>query len=161
MPVTLYAMCGPPESGKSTVARRLADTEGAVIVCPDTIRERFPRWQNPIIFLKAHHEARQALARGQDVVFDATNITAAWRGALIQAIKPYHPNIICIRMTTPLDQCLAWHRRRQAQGVRLTLNEQKLTALYFSLHHNPPLTSEGFHSIILVDPTALLPTPPP
>lgn len=159
MPCTLYLLCGPPGSGKSTVAKHLAIMEDARIVCPDTIREQFPKWRNPVVFLKAHHEMRQALKAGQSVVFDATNVFTPWRAAVLAASRPYTPQLICIRLTTSLEQCLAWHRQRQEQGLRRDLSTETLVHMHQLLERHPPLISEGFDAVILFDPTSVPQTP--
>jgi len=159
MTPTIYIMCGAPGSGKSTTAQHLAARCHAIIICPDTLREQFPDMSNEHIFRRAHALARQALRARRHVVFDATNVQPSWRAPLIQAVQPFHPIIIAIQMTTPLEQCLAWHHQRQAEGKRLTLTDQRLTLMFNGLHHSPPELTEGFHSIILVDPTNPIMTP--
>ena len=78
----LYAMCGLPFAGKSTLARRLAGTFGWTYISMDAINDEFGRgldgaaiaaeaWD--ATYSEAYRRIGAALAVGQTVVYDATN----------------------------------------------------------------------------------------
>lgn len=86
----LLLLVGPPGTGKSTVAQRLREALGADIVQTDAIRKALvarPTYlpaESAWVHRVAHQRLRQKLARGQDVIFDATNLRKVHRRALVK-----------------------------------------------------------------------------
>ncbi len=81
-------MVGAPGTGKSYFARLLAERTGAVIIQTDAIRKELfahpsytPR-EHAIVYREAHRRIAEALARGDKVVFDATNLYESKRRIL-------------------------------------------------------------------------------
>jgi predicted kinase len=88
MPRTLYALCGLPFAGKSTVAATLAQRTGAALVRLDAINHErglgldgapisADEWRRT--YAEAYRRVEQDLASGRSVVFDHGNFDRAER----------------------------------------------------------------------------------
>lgn len=106
----LYAMCGLPFAGKSTVAQRLAAETGAVVVKLDEINgERglgldaqavtAEAWEST--YAEAYRRLENALASGNSVIFDHVNFTRAERDRVreIAARKGAQIQIVYVEVT--------------------------------------------------------------
>jgi predicted kinase len=143
---TYYFLVGIPGSGKSHLAKRLAEETGAVIVCPDEIRQSH-RVRSERAFEIAREEIGKNLESGKDVIFDATNTIRKWRAQNIQAGKLSGVQVVAVLMNTPLELCLERQRRRAAQGEKIDLPESTIVRMADQLADNPPLLEEGFDEI--------------
>lgn len=149
---TLAIYIGAPGSGKSTHARQLAKETGALIVCPDQLRQIYDLYNNQIFDI-AREIIVFTLKNGlRPVIFDATNINGVHRKSIIECGKPYSAKVIGIRMDTPLDVCLERHKARQEKGEKLALGEEYIRNVYQVLLLNPPHLGEGFDHITCVTP---------
>jgi predicted kinase len=84
---TLLLLVGPPGTGKSTIARQIRAATGADIVQTDALRKALVTQPTylPAESAWVHRVAqrlRQKLSRGQNVIFDATNLRKAHRKVL-------------------------------------------------------------------------------
>ena len=87
---TLYIMCGLPFSGKTTLARAIADQYGCVQLDLDSLANRkgfFPeegiddkQWS--LLFSEARQDLAALLSSGKSVVFDALNYDRVGRDRL-------------------------------------------------------------------------------
>lgn len=78
----LIVYCGLPGSGKTTW--RMTHARGATVVCLDDIRQELTgdaarQDENYRVVQTASDRVRDALARGEDVLVDATNLTREYR----------------------------------------------------------------------------------
>jgi predicted kinase len=160
MSLTCHFLIGPPSSGKSHFAQRLADyctQQGAQpqIVATDAIREQLygseqqqGHW--PQIEQQVLTQIRAAIAGEQPVIYDATNAKRAWRMQLLQKLGALDGSVrwIAWRLTTPLQTCK--HRNGQRQRH---VPERKLEELHRALHNFPPRAGEGLTAVIEQDPT--------
>lgn len=89
---TLWVMCGLSGSGKSTIAKQLAqEHENTVIVSSDSVREELTgdyenQDHNEEVFQIFHKKIRENLENNKNVIADATNITMKSRRAILQNI---------------------------------------------------------------------------
>ena len=107
---TLYIMVGTSGSGKSTVAKYIARTKGAVIVSPDQWRKKLTgdinnQENNAMVWEVAYDEMLGTLFAGYDVVFDATNTTTKARKLLLDRVTT-ECKIVFIYVRTDLDKAL-------------------------------------------------------
>lgn len=137
----LYTMIGIPGSGKSTIANQIPN---AVVICPDSIRKELYgseeiQGDGKRVFDLAYQRIGDELAKGNDVVFDATNTTLRARKAVFR----FPAEHIAIFVDTLLDKCL----KRNATRERKVPEE-----VIYRMHNNLiyPSKTEGFSKIIRI-----------
>jgi predicted kinase len=133
----LIVLGGLPASGKSTYAEWLEDSGIFRRVCPDLIRKRLYGDENiqgdgKKVFEIAFHDIKEYSCLGENVVFDATNINADRRKALVKEMRPYFDIIIFKWFNTPADICYDRNKQRDRQVpdivmLRMASNFQKPT----------------------------------
>ncbi len=122
-------MIGVPGSGKSTIARKLATKENTVIVSSDDIREfyfggEYSKETNRDVFLYAEMLIHEALRNGQDIIFDATNLSKKYRKNYIDMVKEYGYITIAKVVVRNIDSCINCmyerpkHRRVPADKIK-------------------------------------------
>lgn len=117
---TLHAMMGLPGSGKSWFADNLYqhNTETSNIICPDDWRRAMTgdindQSKNNEVFAGCHERAREKLLIGNDVIFDATNVSQRARDELLAIAKETGATTHLHVIDTPVDVCRA---RMEARG---------------------------------------------
>lgn len=87
----IYFLIGISGSGKSTWAKAWAKVKNATVVSSDAIRaelfgDESIQGNAALVFDTAHARCVNALNRGQNVIFDATNVTSWSREALLKKL---------------------------------------------------------------------------
>jgi predicted kinase len=115
----LFVLCGPPFSGKSTVARAMASRFSIALIEIDGVhREReleaveVRDWQ--IAFQRAFRRLHRSLSAGQSVVWDAASLTRAQRDRIRSTGVRYGADIQLIYVDTPYEERV---RRRNANLI--------------------------------------------
>lgn len=137
----LYTMIGLPGSGKSTIANQIPN---AVVICPDSIRKELYgseeiQGDGKRVFDLAYERIGDELAKGNDVVFDATNTTPRTRKAVFR----FPAEHIALYVCTNLDKCMERNSARTRVvpvEVILKMNDRLI----------PPSKLEGFSTIIRI-----------
>jgi predicted kinase len=115
----LYYLVGAPASGKSTYAKEL-QKEGIKLVSSDDIRETL--WgdasiqKNPKeVFKQMEILTHLYLAQEENVVYDATNISAARRKEFVKLVKSWNLNVdlYCIYLNIPMEVCIERNKERE------------------------------------------------
>ena len=115
---TLVALSGLPGTGKSHFARELIKQVTLLVLESDRIRKllvpkpQYTREEHSRVFAVCHLLIEEYLALGRRVLFDATNLTEAFR-------RPLY--LICHRLSVPLF--LVWFTASQ-DIVRARLTER-------------------------------------
>ena len=137
----LHLLCGIPGSGKSTLARRLS----GFVLSTDQIRNFL--WgdeavveHDRLVFNLARDIFDYLLSKGQDVVFDATNLTIAKRRGFIERARKNGATVILHRIECSLHTALKRNESRERK-----VPEMIIRLLYKS--YQKPKTEEGINVI--------------
>lgn len=148
---TLYLMNGISGGGKSTYAKKLSESTGAKIICPDSIRgelspigDESDQSNNAAIFTTlVPQRLNQALVRGESVVFDAMNLKAKDRRRYIQLARKSGASIECHFIRPNLITSFRQNRLRTRQV------DEGIIADQFRRWQEPRI-EEGFDKIVEV-----------
>lgn len=148
--MTLYITSGIPSSGKSTWAAAVKDYLKAEVVNMDSIRERLTgnasdQSKNAAVAKVAEIEARDAMSRKVNVVWDATSRTPKARRNLIAMGREFGAKIVAVHFDIPLDVALTRNAGRERK-----VPEDVIARFHSELV--PPEHSEGFDEIIVQYP---------
>ena len=148
---TIYMLVGISGCGKSTMARKLnVLSEGkAAIVSSDDIREEIygdaSNQANPQrVFNEAYARVEKLLKNGNDVIFDATNLTKKTRSYLFSYLKKHNliegNDVSACVCNTDIETCI----NRQAKRARKVPEN---VILRQSLEYEKPELDEGFYAV--------------
>jgi predicted kinase len=134
-PPRAYLLCGPSLAGKSTLARRLADTLGAVVVSADAINEErglpfggegLPEavWgetlERQLTLLDEH------LRQGRSVILDDTLCYRWLRDRLRAAVTAAGGESVLLLLAPAREELLARHARLLGNAERPVLSKARL-----------------------------------
>ena len=142
-----YMTIGLPASGKSSWAENMSST-GVKHHSSDSIREELfnnvaEQTKNNVVFETLHKRIIQDLKDGNDVVFDACNISAKRRMAFLKTINHLNVNKIAILFATPYEQVLINNSTRER-----VVPEEVITKMYKSFF--VPQMFEGWDDIQII-----------
>ncbi|HWJ63881.1 MAG TPA: AAA family ATPase [Acidimicrobiales bacterium] len=124
--VRLVVVGGEPGTGKSTLAERLGDRLGAVVLRTDEIRQRMAhpveidRYAPEAVtaaYVEMLIEARRLVGLGEHVILDATWTSQAHRSMARSAAAECAADLIELRCTLPRLVADERIRRRQSEGT--------------------------------------------
>ena len=125
---TLYLMSGVPASGKSTYARKLAASNGAVYISRDEIRfailkdnEDYFSHEDEVFDLFIMN-IQKTLDSGNDCIADATHLNIKSRLKTLNRLDLNDVRIVLIMMDTPIYECLV----RNSKRAGLTMVPQRV-----------------------------------
>ena len=142
-------MVGLPGSGKSTYAKTLTlDGKPYIIHSSDKLREELYgdaaiQGDNNKLFAELHKRIKEDLRRGENVVYDATNIKKKNRIAFLRELEDIPCHKDCIVMATEYKACV-YNNEHRERKVPLEVIRRMF------LNYQPPHESEGFREIIYV-----------
>lgn len=144
----VHMMIGIPGSGKSTFSNILNRKYNYIIVSTDVVRKLHPDWEENLIWPEVYRLIGDYLKNGQDVIFDATNITPKVRARFIEEVNKYCLNyeIIAYYFDTPLDVCIKRVSKRNENPNELFLPLEVISSYHEKIVF--PLKEEGFVKII-------------
>lgn len=148
-----HMLIGPPGSGKTTVAHHLQQLiPHSCLIATDQIRQQLygdPVIQGvwPQIQEIVEEQVKQAIHRGQPIIYDATNAKRVWRMALLQDLANLQISWVGWYLTTPLTTCLEWNQQRPRR-----VDAAVVEALHQALNQFPPQVAEGFIAIYALNP---------
>lgn len=145
---TFIMMIGLPGSGKSTIAKDLAENGNAKIFSSDEYRAKLlgdenDQSNNQIVFDTLYKDMIDCiLISGQNVIFDATNITIKDRKRCLDKLSRYAINKIAYFVNTPYQTCILNDRDRD-RSVGIDVINKFIAKFQF------PQLFEGFDRIIM------------
>jgi predicted kinase len=143
----LIVMVGLPGSGKSFIAKQLAEVnDDIVIVSSDAIREEFygdanDQSHNDKVFRIVNKRLKEGLIAEKKVILDATNISKKRRKALLRDLK--YPKSMAIVMAVPEYICKKRDEERDRHVGPDVINRMMKNWC-------PPHYSEGFDFISII-----------
>lgn len=147
---SVYILIGIPNSGKSTYADNLIlNQSDFIIVSTDEIRNKltgtyeFSLEFNQIVFEIAKKKINNALMRGFNVVYDATNTNKKYRKSIINIAKKNNAKTIAVIFKTPLTVCL---NRNSMRNIERRVPEDVILAM--SKYDSNISKLEGFEEVI-------------
>ncbi len=123
-PPALVVMVGPPGTGKSHLARLLAQRVPLQIVETDEIRRQLtpsPRYtaeENRRVFHAAHRRIDRLLRQGKNVLFDATNIYERGRRTVYRIAESDGARLLIVRTVAPDEVVYERLTRRRQEPLR-------------------------------------------
>lgn len=146
---TAFIGIGIPGSGKTTVLKQAALNRGITYISKDDIREELlgnaeDQSQNRRVWHESLLRTNEALALGNDVIIDATNVEAWKRQELIKELRSSGASrIVGLYFNTKLSVA----RERNQKRVRV-VPDDVLSWMQQKLDEAPPSLEEGFDDIL-------------
>lgn len=150
----LYMLIGLPSSGKSAWAeKKIEENKDIKYISSDKIREVFLKdinnqLHNETVFEIAHTAIKSFLKHGNDVVFDATNLSRRNRINLIKQLPDCE--IKAILFAIPFEICCSRNDNRER-----TVPYEAMLKMYRSFE--PPHYAEGFDTIDIISYNTIYP----
>ena len=126
----LWVMVGLSGSGKSTIAKKIADDySNAIIISSDNIREELTgnyedQEHNEEVFNVFHDRIRKNLENKQNVIADATNLTIKSRRVILNKVNGLDIEKICVIIPKPFEKCKEDNLHREHPVPEDVLNKQ-------------------------------------
>lgn len=148
---TLIMLVGIPGAGKTTYAKNMAQALNALHVSSDGIRKELrpnDDWYHPEDNGKVYEimfgRTLDALANGQDVIYDATNVSRKDRASIIHQC-PRYVKIECHIIWAPIEMCIERDAAREHPVGKETIDKmlKRFQAPYYD---------EGITEIKIVRP---------
>ena len=144
-------------SGKSRLAKQLVDG-GYGIISPDLIRKELTgntsdQSKNGLVFRMAHERLKEATKRGEDVVFDATNLRMSSLNDIAKIIGNTQELIIYMMMDSENPECCKArieHDLKKGIDRAQTADDAILHRQYNSFMNMKSLLVNGFGDAALV-----------
>jgi predicted kinase len=117
-------LVGLPATGKSYLARLLAERLGADVVQTDAVRKamfRQPRYtgqEHAAVYAESHRRIKRCLRAGRTVVFDATNLEESKRQAVYRAADEANARLFIVVSYAP---CRLVRQRLASRGADWTV----------------------------------------
>lgn len=162
----ITCMRGFPGSGKTTLARKIANETGAVVICRDDIRFMLHAsyWTGRAdaevqVSLAERASVRALLHGGQSVIVDATHLNVSWLRKWSKLAAELGASFECIDVPTSMEHCIIRDRLRGIDGGR-SVGEEVIVemARKWPIKHWPVVAEQEPFDVVPVEWVPGLPT---
>ena len=146
----VHMMIGIPGSGKSYYSNLLNKEKGYPIISTDAVRMAHPDWEESLIWPEVYRLCAWHLENGEDVIFDATNITPKVRNRFKDEVDKHFTNYERIAYYFDVDPsvCVERVKIRNTLPNNLFLPPEVITS--YGERIVKPTVEEGFIDIIYI-----------
>lgn len=141
--ISCYVLSGIPGSGKTTLARQLAEQDNAAVHSYDNLPEANTKASMDGSVAQAwFQEIHKDLEEGKSVICDGINLTVTQRKEILSRIADIPcEKVLCFKIV-PLETCLQRNRERQRRLPDFVIEQssQKIEA---------PTEDEGWDRILV------------
>ena len=147
----VHMMVGIPGSGKSTYSKVLHEKYEYPIVSTDVVRTLHPDWEESLIWPEVYRLCAEYLSNGQDIIYDATNITPKVRNRFCEEVNKIYTNYerIAYYFDVPAEICMKRVEERNKNHDNLFLPPEVIIS--YGERIIKPTIEEGFIEIIDID----------
>lgn len=146
----VYMMIGIPGSGKTTFVKQLEKEVKASVVSTDIVRALHPTIGERDIWPMVYEMIGKKLLNGEDVIFDATNVTKTPRNRFKENINKYTEDYELIGYYFPMHYsiCIGRVAKRNEMPGELPIPIDCISSYGESIY--PPTYEEGFKELHVV-----------
>ena len=147
----LYIMIGISASGKSTIAKQIAERDNCIIVSSDAIRGEIceggvsDQSKNEEVFRIFHRRIKENLLKGNNVIADATNITIKSRKAIFDAVRKIDCYKIGYLVVKNIKDCIKDNKNSDRVAVPDEVIYRQVGKFQI------PFREEGYDNIVIED----------
>ena len=147
----LYIMIGISASGKSTIAKQIAERDNCIIVSSDAIRGEIceggvsDQSKNEEVFRIFHRRIKENLLKGNNVIADATNITIKSRKAIFDAVRKIDCYKIGYLVVKNIEDCIKDNKNSDRVAVPDEVIYRQVGKFQI------PFREEGYDNIVIED----------
>lgn len=147
----LYIMIGISSSGKSTIAKQIAERDNCIIVSSDAIRGEIceggvsDQSKNEEVFRIFHRRIKENLLKGNNVIADATNITIKSRKAIFDAVRKIDCYKIGYLVVKNIKDCIKDNKNSDRVAVPDEVIYRQVGKFQI------PFREEGYDNIVIED----------
>ena len=143
----VYVMVGIPASGKSSIAKKVAEDNNAVILSSDAIRaelygDESVQGDPAEVFGLLYRRAYENLVMNKNVIIDATNVSCKTRRNIMNKFRNLDVKFIAVYCDISLDEALKRNSERSRNVPYFVIQR-----MYNQLVE--PSYDEGFDNIII------------
>jgi predicted kinase len=156
MSIRVTILVGNIGTGKSTVAKQIADKYNCVVVNMDSLQQslsggeytKYDKYKRSIYDRVERQVISSSIETGYDIIIDRTNVTAKERKRYLTIVAEYEPKIVCYNFGSGDDYSLA-RRLKDARGA--TEERWRDVHAIMKRKFEVPIYEEGFDKIYFVD----------